>query len=581
MVLYDVFYFLINYNSYLPELLVLWLRQFKIIHQISFIYFIYNNLKLDYGSIKKTKKHENCKCKFIYDQLHIKDVLPLENILKCVADDICVENINRNLIVSTIGELTPSKYNFEKKNVQFANISANKIVYTNYEHDRMIVNETGIFENQNLTIYGIKLLVQSPDFKISKLIGHLDCIEICVLNVLLRATAQRININKFTLELFLPEYLRTLRTSISMVVASSATVPDNLSIKSKPFNQEIKIIQTIYDFINRRSSFTSIPISTYSIREFDIGCVTDLSKFNDMENCLVQLNYVGNKMYINVINGKIYVFDDFGRKVNITIEAKFNKNDNFLIECVRLTKGVLYSSGYAEGKFICIVTDVLLWYNNYLQTSFEIRSKIIPFFVKTMKQKSFLPAATYRPNEIDDLEKLFYEELKINKLNNLHFNGLVFKNINNNMQWKYKYKSSKYVIVGMGKNKCQYKFGRDENLKNNIVDVHGIIIPDTETIYTAYFLVNNIIRNNLVDIYVYNRYRFELYMQIKTQLKIKFHHTYKIKVKRNKFKRFAIVKIGFNSFINDKLNDIKFIRCTPTKHIMNVVTLEQLKNYFT
>jgi len=306
---------------------------------------------------------------------------------------------------------------------------------------------------------------------------------------------------------------------------------------------------------------------------------------NDMDinnTYLMQLNYVGNKMYVNVLNGKIYVFDDFGRKVNVSIEAKFNKSDNFLIECIRLTKGVLYTSGYAEGKFVCLVTDVLLWYNNYLQTSFKIRSKIIPFFVKTINQKSFLSAATYLPSDFKEIEKLFFDELSINKLNNMHFNGIVYKNITNNEQLKFKFASSKYTLLE--NNNCTYKFGRDycdDDSARVVSRIDGIVIPDTETNFTAYFLVDNIIENHkAINVYIYNKHKFELYIKIKTNLDIKFHHTYKIKVKKNKFKRFAIVKIGFNAFIGDKISDIKFVKCTPTKHIFNVVTYDQLIGFF-
>lgn len=562
LVLHDFFKFFINYNQFLPELLLLWLREYKIIHQISLLWFIYNGKKISYKDAEEYENinlHINCKCRQFYERLHIQEIIKLEKIGKCIPKDFnFVEKINEIPIIN----IEQKMYFFENININLKNIVSEKINNTLYDDDdASITEDTSIFTNGQLTIYGLKLLFQSNKFSLEQILPYLDCIELCCLNILSSKRLNKIKVS--SLQLLVPEYLRHLGCNILM---------------EKIFNDECVMIDNIYNFINNRLQITGIPLATISIRESKITLidVDDIGNFNS-DNCICQLNYVGSKIYINVLLGKIYIFDDFGRKISLQLDAKFHESMTFFIQAIRITKGKVFKSGYAkQDEYVYIVTDIFIWHDkNVLNTSFDFRSKLIEKFTKTINCKILLPSALYKPSDFNDIKQLFYEELEICRLDKIHFNGIVYKNIITNKEYKYKFKTSKYSIVSENKIDTIICGVMDTTIPSEIVN--GITIPDTEPVYSAYFLIKKI--KNFIILYIYHRYRLQKYLKISTLPDFELKSTYRMK-KKNKFQRFAMAKIGFNRFTeNDTIDDIQYVHDTPSKNILNIVTLDQLIEY--
>jgi hypothetical protein len=565
MTLYDVLNFSIHYQPTLPELLFLWLRQYKLTHQVAFTHFLYNGAQLGKKYINNiptaTYDHKLCKCNAIYDALNL-EIYPINTIGKCVENlDLIVKkkNINGPLNNKILAPLYRYEHNtkINKHEFQTKKIE-NSFSQSQYDNDPA---DTSIYYNGFLTISGLLRLFNNLSIDIYMILKNLTCLEAYAVHLLTHPMQHGFFIK--SLQLLVPEYLRPTRHHSREVM----------------YNVDILTIENIYKFVNRNNVFLSIPPTTFGFREFKMKSITfsELQKLeHDKFTC--QLNYAGNKCYINVNNGKLYIFDDFGRKITLhnSIRFIFKQTDTFLIECVRITQGQMYRSGYIDGKHIFIITDVLIWNGqNLIFTPFVSRCKKIIDVYHHINSEYFLPSAIYSLDNYTEIRELYYNELSAAPHMSLHFNGIVLKNATNNLQLKYKFNPNKYVIFHNDDSRvilCNNQSSSDN------IRVNGIILPDIAANMCAYFFAQRKPEKKSILLFVFNSFFFEPYMLIEINTKKEFQHTYKLKNKDRKYETYAIVKVGFEKIdVNCMIYNIKYIQEAPTRNIYNTITFHTLE----
>lgn len=556
MTLRDVLRFFLNYNSHLPEHLILWLREYRFSHQVSFIYFLVGqvgqvNITQTYIAMSNNA-HQNCRCRKLYEQLGLSaHRIPLEAIARCAP-----ENWANHIPVQTLN-LVGSIFKFSENNL----LTQQYKEPFKFREDTYIPDnntESTWFVGERLSVYGVHQLVKKKEFRIDQVLSYFDVFDLFVFLIL--SNYIKCPVPSRCIERFLPEYLRASRME-----KNSADFVENA---------EMTIMTRLYNFFNRQIYFTSVPQTTFSFREFEMK--TTKEPLPDDGQYICQLKYSGNKCYINVVNGKIYIFDDFGRKISLSSNLKgVTKEVPFLIECVRITKGLMFRSGFIEGNHIFVVTDVLILNNvNYITSPFAQRAKLIPELVQLLANNCFVEAAAYEMNRLAYLTELYQMEVSNDSMRKAHFSGVVYKHISKNIQIKYNFSKNKFTFLS--KEGSSKSYITDESFSGNIGS--GILIADVEPNFSAYMLARSAKVKSKIILFIFDGYEFVEWIHVELRSTIILPTTYRRKIGERKSEGFAIVQVGFNRIDGCEINDIVSITAAPSKHIFNVLTMSQLSS---
>ena len=648
MNLYHILLYIIHNKKQSDTTLYMWMRNFKLIHQISLVSLACStntrrNIQLTAKTIINSENIEHelgCKCEIYFNYLFesLNDDCLFENItyknFQCInktrnytSKSLCIRSVNNyidNLFensnskpsTSTVKVINNEETKISHLNVDIKsliNINSSKIPSQEYSHYNDI--DTSIFYNDQykdtLSIYGIHHILTNPEFEWDHVSSRINCFEFYVIYILIKNKY----FTRLMFEFILPEYLR------SSIRAD----------KSKAISIDYMIYVT-YNYITKfLVDLPKISRTTISIREPNIINLNKTQFFNFLnaassEDNIIQLNYKGIKCYIHIFDKKLYIFDDYGRKIKFhtnlpSLSFKLFNNDVILLECIRITKSKdIYQSGYCDfnEEEIFIILDVLYYNKNLInEYPFNIRMKYFQSISETLnlKTKSKLKSITFESSQLFNYEyfahiyKTYTNIFSIFGQYSLYFNGVIIRpytksTVNQPYQiYKFKFPTTKYLVlddiengiyippvfdqceddvINVELDKTIYKQLTNSNLIINIpqtkhVSCNAVVIPDYESKFFGYFIITQLNRQ-IYSIIIFNEYCFEFYLNLSTNgLNLKIINQYKVQINKIRYK-VGIVKIGFDNwdFQNNIPANIRYIRNSPFKNILNTSTKQEL-----
>ena len=649
MNLYHVLLYIINNEKSSDFTLYLWLRQFTVIHQICLAALACDNNIYKNGSITqdmiidKKQLHVNgCRCeeyfnllfddvcmfscvnystfKCIYNGKNYSSKMACINDFTNLLDKKCIPD-QSNIITET--STKPKQiYNLNVdikslKNINSFNVPSHEYTFSSDIDTSIYYNDQ---YNDTFSIYGIQHALTNPNFSWNSIVPMINCFEFYAIYILLKKEY----FSRTMFEFILPEYLRSNTRSNKKC---------KISIES--------MVSITYNYITKflielpKQTKTTIAVREGNICEINQKQVFNFLNTNIDYNNILQLNYKGIKCYVHIFYKRIYIFDDYGRKIKFntkltTLPFHLFVNDVILLECIKITKSSdIYQSGYCDfnENEVFIILDVLYYNKNLINTEpfnkrmlyFEELAVLINQRTEAhLKNIKFEASKLYKHTEFSDIYNIYQNLFSLFTQSTLYFNGIIIRPFvinaitHNNAQqqqsyiFKFKFSTTKYIVIDNVENgiyippifdRLNYKQNFDidknvyEQLTNskliinlpmvNSINDKAIIVPDYESKFYAYFIITKLISRQILSLIIFNEHKFDFYINISSiGLDLIISSQYKLKVNKKRYK-VGIVKVGFDSWnpVDNCISDIRYIRNAPFRNILNCVTKQELVSF--
>uniref|UniRef100_A0AAU8GE54 Uncharacterized protein n=1 Tax=Faxonius propinquus nudivirus TaxID=3139431 RepID=A0AAU8GE54_9VIRU len=590
MKLLDIYNFVKAYKQISSEYLLLWLCNYSLFDQLCLILLIstqkINKINKVLLTINK-KDHNNCNCLDIYNSLdeYFKFHVPSINcIQKCV--------LPSNTFKSTIELNTCTFQTYQKFKIYENDIilKYNKTIlinptFTNYTFDKIKISERAVtnihsYIKYNKTRnYNYSLSISDIYFYRKHLIKILPFINIIELHIVYNL-ANIFNLRYF--EKLLPEYWRTF----------------NRNLYEKKILDPINTLLLIYKFHNIEKILLT---NTNNISLFKLpNVVKHVSDINlNDANYILQPNYSGYRVNLYKSHRNIILANRHMVRIKLNIDFSkllLDKNNTFSGEFIiiafdNITKKWLSSEDLTfidywnkKNKYIIklIILDLFMWNDiNLLVISFEKRLQIIKQFLSTINHFGLIlesPIKTFNDFQEEYIKIISYS------FKHIYFNGVVFRNkylnyqkilnaklfeiqrydiitkYNHNM---YLVKPNKLEIVNrthlptciLKSNNCKYKINIICYKYNSIEKILNTCIFDTYK-FIPYMRIENITLPTITA-FMHN----QIYVN-------------------NILYKWVVISIKFNTFKQNKIQDIIAINIKPDKSMFDCITYQQILSNF-
>lgn len=482
-------------------------------------------------------KHTSCPCRSLYHNFGIKKI-KLSHILKCVTTD------------------TPASYDNNITEIQNNTGTYEK---THAIQQQAMSTFVGSSSNGNIVLVCEKL--KSQQFEFADVASHLNVIDVYIIELL---------------------FFRPFPDMVNIIRGGSLPFLRDNKLRFNVYEEFCKTL----NFFRRDvspcfASVTSCPIGIRESRYTLVECIPQ-----QQQPLLIQLNYVGEKTIIHMMNGKCYPHDDYGyrRLACVTaIEKLFGNSDNFIIECIIVSNNEYISHGQRLTDEHFIVTDLYYWavqnkaYVTYDHAAPLRQQAMLVFgkFLVSRNIKNFSISPSYTRHDLVKLHTKYIEDMnKYGGPNQTLYNGVVFK-------YQQKINDDKFIHT------CDVLKYPISNIHIRWNDSTGIlqfvqtIEPGDQPInvprFSCYLLTQFDALKNIFQMYITTEAGVVPFMRVQLE------RTYKLYNFRHTINKFAVVKVYFNDFAktsHDKviLSDIVNIKCCPFRSVMNTLTSRFLEN---
>lgn len=579
----DIYNFMSSYHNSSCEHLLLWLSNFNLQDQLSFIsLFTTNkiNVKLTPFMENFNNSHDNCKCLKIYEnfpEIFQNKCKSINFIKKCVVSNdekkINKHHVKFNITQEFVNNSKSIKFLETKKNSPIK-LKIDNENYENYISDlKKILFEFDKFNEDENFDYSLPIKIFNI-YKFEFLIQYFNIIEIYTIYLIKTFFSIR------DFERLLPEYWKSLTRNTY----------------SKKINHPHSILKIIYNFYTSEQIIES-NTSTKAIFKLPNLKILKCSDCVDSETHILQPKFSGIRIVLcktndsgllikNINNCKVKMNLQIGQLLSQDLENTYTGEFIIMLydkttyswlpkqELVAYMGSSIKNPNYEVKLFIL---DLFVWNSiNLLTLSYIQRTEIINKFINSIIHFNLFIKVPFIENEMI-LRNLHQRFLKHDDLSvKPYFSGVVFRNKNVNFEKELKskiFKTQKYTIL--------YKYSKKILLVNqlsptkNIKNVSHCVLNHDNVNYKLNF-VCYYASNKLIKVAVYNVYKFVPFLDITTNTNLQFLEKFMNKyiIINGTQYTWTMVTIGFQTLYDN----IQFIHIHPDKSLLDCVTLSYIQS---
>ena len=481
-------------------------------------------------------QHTSCPCRSLYHTFGIQKI-KLSQIVKCVSADTPTYDNN-------ITEIQNNTVTHEK-------------MYTIQQQPMSTF--VGSSSNGNIVLVCEKL--KSKLFEFADVANHLNVIDVYIIELLL---------------------FRVFQDMVSIIRGGSLPYLCDNKVRFNVYEEFCKTL----NYFRRDVSpcFANVTFCSIGIRESRHTFVECIPQ--QQQPLLIQLNYVGEKTTIHMMDGKCYPHDDYGhrRLACVTaIEKIFDNSDNFIIECIIVSNNEYISRGQRLTDEHFIVTDLYYWaVQNKAYITYDhdapMRQRAMLVFGKYLVSRNirnFSIAPSYTRHDLAKLHTKYIEDMnEYSGPNQTLYNGVVFK-------YQQKINDDKFIhacdVLKYPKSNIHMRWNNSTGLLQFVETPEPgdqpIIVPR----FSCYLLTQFDALKNIFQMYITTEAGVVPFMRVNLE------RTYKLYNFRHTIDKFAVVKVYFNDFAKTShgkviLSDIVNIKCCPFRSVLNTITDRFLEN---